>query len=98
MKTAPAMQQPKKTTDVRGQFSIRDERRGRRTPEDGGCADVLAELVEGKRRNDGTGFTARGRHTVRGGLELRWEDLSGVDLQVIEVSGCEQQGRMGRPT
>ena len=60
-------------------FHERDEK-VERTPEDGGCADLLCEGVERERGDDRAGLAARGGHAVRGRAEARREDLGGVAL------------------
>ena len=51
-----------------------------RTPENGRGTDVLAQTVEGKGGNDGTGLAASSGHTVSSGTELGGEELGGIAL------------------
>lgn len=60
----------------------------RRTPEDGGRADVLAELVERERGDDRASFAGGGGHAVCCSAELRGEDFCGVALGCTSVSDC----------
>lgn len=88
------MQHPKKTRRGRQQIShctacLGDERA--LTPQYRGCADVLAQLVEGERGDDRSRLAARSGHSVRRGTELRREHLRGVAVRRRVRSEVEEE-------
>lgn len=62
-----------------------------RTPQHRRRAQVLAELIERERRDDGARLARRGAHAMRRRAEARGEDLGGVDVRCRVGAKVEEE-------